>query len=513
MDKPKSSKHQRPIITFFVLGLLLSFIIALKPLVFGHINFWYDPARDLLLAWNNLKKLSLIGVPSGIPGIFYGPYWIWFLSLAMIVSKDPRVILFLVITVPYFILTPFIFYKLAKKWLGRVVGLSICLLFMFFFINNYNQIWNPNLAPLLFISEAYLFYISPNISSKVDVNSYLFLGIIQGLLLNFHISFGLGILLSLIIYFIVDLIWDLKKPTNKKNILFIWFINSGFFVAGFLIVFIPFFLFEIRHGFNQIKSLIYTFELAVFHNAPVVSQVGLSKAQIIDRFINRLTTLLSLPQNGSLMTFVIFLAVFGMLFMKSKKNISSQEVKILIFLILNIIGILVIYLTSKNPVWDYHFIAVEVIYLLLIGFLMRYSRLIRLAIIFWIAFLVLKNVLMFTHSFRQTKVYGPDLLSEKETVLHIFTDAGNLPFAYAASNAAIYTYEYDYLFKWLGETKYHFEPANQSNEAKIVYLIIPQDRQFDSVGFAQSKTPDKLYKSVRSWHEPDGGLIIRRQTF
>jgi len=61
----------------------------LYAIISGNISFWYDPARDMLSAWDNLHKLTLIGSTSGIPGIFYGPYWIWLLSIPIFFSKDP----------------------------------------------------------------------------------------------------------------------------------------------------------------------------------------------------------------------------------------------------------------------------------------------------------------------------------------------------------------------------------------------------------------------------------------
>src|SRR3989344_5586868 len=93
------------------LSILLPFFLFLNNIINGSIPFWFDPARDLLMALDNLKKPTLIGPPSGIPGIFYGPYWIWMASFSLIFSKDPRFTAVLVSFLPYFTVFPYILFR------------------------------------------------------------------------------------------------------------------------------------------------------------------------------------------------------------------------------------------------------------------------------------------------------------------------------------------------------------------------------------------------------------------
>src|SRR3989338_7604981 len=117
----------------YIFLLLVPFIIIIKPIFNGAIPFWYDPARDLLMAWDNLKKITLIGSTSGIPGIFYGPYWIWLLSIGVAISKDPRVVLFLIITLPYFIGVQLVIYFLNKSLIEKLAVPAIWILTIFCF--------------------------------------------------------------------------------------------------------------------------------------------------------------------------------------------------------------------------------------------------------------------------------------------------------------------------------------------------------------------------------------------
>ena len=90
-----------------IFSIIFVFYLTVRALYFGAFAFWFDPARDLALGLANLKKISLIGHPSGgLPGLFYGPYYIWFISFAELFNKDPRWIWFFFAAVPYFTLFP-----------------------------------------------------------------------------------------------------------------------------------------------------------------------------------------------------------------------------------------------------------------------------------------------------------------------------------------------------------------------------------------------------------------------
>src|SRR5438046_2413526 len=105
--------HKKLTVLVFLVSFLPAIIIIYKTLS-GSFPLWYDIARDLLSALANFQKPTLIGPTSGIPGVFYGPYWIWLLSFAQIFSHDPRIITLLVATIPYLFLFPFILFRFSK---------------------------------------------------------------------------------------------------------------------------------------------------------------------------------------------------------------------------------------------------------------------------------------------------------------------------------------------------------------------------------------------------------------
>src|SRR5579872_266406 len=89
-----------------ILILEVPYIYVITNLKLNGINLWFDPSRDLLAAWGNLTKPTLLGPPSGIPGLYYGPYWIWLLSFGLLFSKNPEIITIITATIPYLIILP-----------------------------------------------------------------------------------------------------------------------------------------------------------------------------------------------------------------------------------------------------------------------------------------------------------------------------------------------------------------------------------------------------------------------
>ncbi len=168
-----------------LLIFLISILPSLQSVILGGFPFWFDPARDLLLALDNLKKVTLIGPPTGIPGLFYGPYWIWLLSLPLLISRDPRFVVLVVQTLPYLVIFPLLLWQFRRLFTPMTV-VALWLLFILAFNKYATFLWNPHLAPLLFLFLTFL-----AIGKKTLVTALL-MGLVSGLILNFHFSFGVA---------------------------------------------------------------------------------------------------------------------------------------------------------------------------------------------------------------------------------------------------------------------------------------------------------------------------------
>ena len=497
----------RKITLLTLLSLIAIIVLSVIKILLGDFPFWHDPGRDLLLGLDNLKKPTLIGPPSGIPGIFYGPYWVWIISFAQLISWDPRIVLLIISTLPFFLIVPFLFFKYSKFFPKTIVFIMLFLLIFNF--SYYTQIWSPNLAPMLYLLLVYITVYKSFGNKTKDYLRLFLIGFISAQIINFHVSYGIGILISIFVYFIYIYFFEHKKHfENERKSFKNFFYKFLLLSTGSALNFVPYLAFEVRHGFMQIKSLIYTFQKALFFNSSVVSQQGLTASAIVGKSIEKIGISLGFGKGALIAAILIFLVFILSRFKKADKNLSLNQQKLFLLLMFNLFITLFIYLLSKNPVWDYHFLTVEIIILFFIGFIAYKFKIIEKLLLIWVVLLILIKITFNINEF--TKVdYKDNFRIEKKIVNLIFNDAGNKSFSYSAYNPAIYTYEYDYIFKWLKNEKYQSSQLNNS-ETNLIYLIVPKINAKEASSFISYKTPSKEYKSAKIWKMDNGISVYKR---
>jgi hypothetical protein len=498
-----------------ILFWLLPLCSALYSAYVGNFAFWYDPARDLLLAADNLKKVTLLGPPSGgIPGLFYGPYWIWLLSLSQLISKDPRLAVVLAGILPYFFLFPYLLYKFSRIF-GKKNMLLLWALFIFGFSGYAVQLWNPNLGPVLFLTYLYFMVFAGTKSKKQSALYYFLGGLFAGFLINFHISFGIVVILGSCVFIGVDMLIQIIKKKDAVSSLLLKALTTGIlFCLGIFITLIPFLVFELRHQFMQSLLVMHALQQSFLYNSAVTGGVGLTDADILMHFIGRLCTLLQVP----LLVTIAVVAEIGVYSVKQNKKTpitySSIELRLLLLLCIFIFTLLLSYLTAKNPVWEYHFVGVEILYLLLVGFVLKKLPQVQTILSVWVVILFLQQIVGFTAAISFDPLRVDSYVSDKQVVEGIYGDANKSPFAVYAFNPAIYTYNYDYLFKWLGKDTYGYLPENYKGDTQfdsVVYLIIPKISKNDRDGYVNFKTPNKNYTTTKTWNTKNNTTIIRRE--
>lgn len=496
----------------FLLVYLFPLFLSLKSILNGSIPFWYDNARDLLLALDNLKKPTLIGPPSGIPGIFYGPYWIWLLSGALSITRDPRFITFFLQLIPYFTIFPFLLFRFAQVF-GKRTMLILWFLFIFAYQNYTTFLWHPHMAPLFYLFLVYLGVFTDFSCRNSKTYTRLFIwGFVGGLLMLFHVSFGLAMLIGSFLFIIFESgYYHLPKKKTFKISSLIYFLFS--FCLGIFFSLVPFFVFEFRHNFLQVRAIWKAVTNAILYNSASVGQTGLSSGDILNSFF------LSVPAKLLNISPHIFfvLAAVSILFivyrgLPKKLSLSEEKKKLLRFLLICSISILYLYISSKNPVWDYHFIGVEIIYLLLLGIIIEQFSLVRSLIFLWTGVIFLSSVI---HFFKSVPIdpYSISTLSTKEHIVDlVYKDAGSSRFSVFVYSGAIYTYDFDYLFQWLGNDKYGYIPGKESTAGEFVYLIIPKSPESIQLDFINYKTPNKQFRTVYQWVIPDGTTVVKRSS-
>lgn len=495
-----------------ILGMALIYlvplIIVLHDVFFSNINFWYDPARDFLLGLSNLEKFTLIGPTSGIPGIFYGPYWIWLISLGLLFSKDPSIVIFLILTLPYFIFFPYLLYKFRKIFKKETLAI-VWILFVFNTGIYYAQNpWNPHIAPLLFMLLIYTItftdLLGKSISSKINI---LFIGLLSGLIINFHISFGLGIFVGTTVFLTMSIFKKVSiNKFNPRKMLSFHLLKIFIFWSGALITFLPFIIFELRHGFNQVKTTLNLF----YAKGSVVAVTGLSRDMILQNFFGSGAGLLKMQNTAFSLFLFLGLGYIFYLLVKGKVKYDIFETRLIMFIFSVICGILSLYLTSKNPVWPYHFIGVEIIFLLIIAIFIDKNLLLRritLLIAFYIFFL---NATSIPKAFSANQLTSHSLATQKYIVKTIHIDSKGKEYTVFAYSPSVYVYEYDYLFNWLFKKDVPYDPNANPHNSNLVYLIIPPVDKNIAMNFINASTPDTNYVTSKKWDIPDGTTILKR---
>ncbi len=488
----------------------LPFVFAMRDVFSLSTPFWYDPARDLLLAQENLQHIRLIGSTTGIPGVFYGPYWLWTLSLALVLTYHPSLITFLTLTLPYMLLLPLVLIRLRKK-IPNFPVIGVWLLFILGFSQYATQLWNPHPAPLLTFLFTYLaISLSFRDFSKRNIATIVCTGFVAGLLANFHLSFGIGLMVAGSVFATTLFLLQNRIYLRQVKLLFKSAALLLNFFIGMVAAFSPFILFEVRNDFLQSRALLHAFTNSFFYNSAVVGQVGMDQVTILNHFLSLPVKLLQLPPTHSWIVITAITTMFLLTILSTRKRLHfDYGLKLITFSLLTILIVGYIYLSSKNPVWDYHFIALESIVLLLIGGLASRSRLSSISLSFFAGILLLLSLFRFPETLRQNVLILPTLGAKIAIVEHVYNEAGNTPFSLAAYSPSLYTFDYDYLLRW--KQKQYSTSSFKEGPQSTIFLIIPPTTKSVRDDFINYKTPEVEYTTKKSTTFPDGTEVIKRQ--
>ncbi len=449
--------------------------------------FTYDVGRDMLALWNivHLHKLPLIGATTGLPGIFYGPWWYYLLTPFFIIfSGNPQGIAFLMALIG--IASIILGYYFGKRLGGELLGLIMAALISISpnLISLSSQIWNPNIAPLFVIFVLLVLFKIYKGEKRNSQLYYFLLGILLAFNIDLEIVFGLlfsaGIVLSVI--------FTMKRKILLKNILF--------FIIGALIIFAPRILFELRHQFLMTKAFIGFFS----HT----SSSGTSLS--IFEFFNRLGILFdqfnSTLAGGNLalgalclLFTVICLVLF---YKKSDKTIKNFINTSLIVIFVFIAGTIFF----SHDIWPHYLVGVPVFYVLLFAISLyllgkKTSLLIPTAVAIVIFFINLNPIVLYKTVTGPLWIGDASVYRNQLAVIdYTYRQANGKNFKYVVYTPPVYDYTYQYLYLWYGPQKYHYSPSVQSN---LAYFILEPDYQNPSrlTDWLKQRAGDgKIIKSI-----------------
>jgi len=476
--------------------ILIGAFLRLQGVFTNSFAFTYDVGRDMLALWNIVyaHKIPLIGATTGLPGVFYGPWWYYMLSIPFLMSSgNPQGI---ALTMSFIgILAIIAAFIVGKKAGGIFLGFCFSALIAAspVLISLSSQIWNPNIAPLFVI--LIIFVLGKIYSFKKENQKYYFLlGLLLALNIDFEIIFGLFLSLGVII----SLIWIKYKKISLKSI--------AFLLLGSFVIFAPRAIFELRHQFLMTKSFITFITGGNFsHSISSVLEALINRLNI---FFNLFNSTLAVENKILGLTFLIFILITLFIFYrgaeKSIKNLlKTSFVVIATFLIGTVF--------FSHDIWPHYLVGIPVFYIFIFSccFYFIYKRFscFLIPLIVLIIFLVNLNPIFIIQNLKKPLWEGDASVYRNQlgVIDYVYKEANGKEFKYVVYTPPVYDFTYQYLFKWYGPKKYKYSPTQKVN---IAYFIIEPDLGYPDRPKWWLEAREKDGKIIKE-QKIEGGIIIQ----
>lgn len=472
-------KFPRPdtivVIFIFLVALPKRIILPLN----GIFAFNYDQGRDFLAVAKIIyeKDLVLIGQTTGLQGVFYGPWWYYFLGpLVYVSSGDPqKVALFFAAFGVISVIVTFLLLKTLTNNLAISFSLSFVAATSILWMFGPTHIWNPTLTPFLLIVFVYMLHL---IAKNPKPLYFFALGVITFLIIDTSASFGLIFAIFLLISPFI-----FKKILMRKEYFLV-------FLGAFVVV-LPRIIFEFKNNFLITKSVIYTF----INPPPHFSQIS-----IYERLTERPQQYLKIFSEGftreveiigAIFIITIILIIIKLLFSKTYLKIKKDFV--LLYVVYLTVISLIFFTVYPASVWDYYLVGIPTILLVIIAKILSFAaedkNLNRLVIVILgsLVILNLRSNLLPSYS-ANWHGDGGTYNNEKKVVDYISEQSPHDYSVYAYS-PAIFDYPFDYLIYWYERRGLLEKPKERQ---KLMYLIIREasSKKYLSSGWYGDKTRD-----------------------
>ena len=478
-------KLQNNPLFYEISGIIWIFMAALpRRLIFplkGLFAFNYDQGRDFLavskIIWE--KDFTLIGQTTGLPGIFYGPWWYYFLAPVVFVSGgDPqKVAIFFAFLGVLSIVALYLLLKVLTNNIIISIMLATIASFSNLWMFGSPSVWNPSLTPIFLMISIYAAH---KITENFNPHHFFIYGISIFLAIDTTASFGA----LLFIFFIISP-FIFKKIFFRKQYLFA--------VIGAFIVLFPRILFELRNNFLMTKAL-----MAYLTNPKIYGE----RLTFFERVLPRLDQMLKIFSEGftnenealAISLIVLILSIFLILLKKNERMLSSLKKDfIFLYLFSLLLATIIFFIIFPDNVWDYYLVALPTLFILLIARLLSYGYQIK---ILKFPIVVILLVLIFLNfrtglipPFRTTwEGDGGTYINEKKVMDYIASN--NLhDFSFYAYTPAIFDYPFDYLIWWYAKRGLIKSPQEGQ---KTMYLVIREasTQKYSTSGWYGDKTKD-----------------------
>jgi len=259
-------KNQKFLNWFILLGILLFAAFLRLYRIQDYMTFLGDEGRDVLIVKDIIegieslfsgnfsdasKKLTLLGPTASVGGFFLGPIYYYFMTPFLWLFNynpvGPAIMVALFGTA-----TVFLVYKIGREFFGTRVGLFSAFLYSIspLVIAYSRSSWNPNLMPFFSLLTLYVLYRALK-TNKIKL--FILCGFLFGILMQIHyLTLFLGVIAAIYVFLI-----RVYSILYRHSSVIIRVLKDYFYILiGFLVGWLPFLAFEVRHGFPNIQSII-----------------------------------------------------------------------------------------------------------------------------------------------------------------------------------------------------------------------------------------------------------------
>ncbi len=495
--KFKFSNLFTPTLIILYVLIIIGSYLRLEGIFDNSFAFTYDVGRDLIAVGDIVtgQKLSLIGPTSGLPGVFYGPWWYLMLAPFFVLSSgNPQGIAFFM-SLLGILLIPLSFY-FGKRLNGDFLALSLAGLAAVSpsLISLSSQIWSPNIAPVFVLLSFILLY--KIYSGKDNPIIYFLLGFVTFLNSEAEIIFGVlftgGVVISVIL---------IKKLTLKP-------ISVIAFLLGTVIVISPKILFEVKHNFLMTQSFIKYFQSG--------AEKDMVSGGVVDILINRLDIFINefsyAVAFGNKVAGIILLVATIISIIYFYKRISSNEKKLIITSTIILIVFFAGTLFFAHNIWPHYLVGLPIIYILLVSIALANlkfklkSYTISYIVLFLLIVINLNPISVYQSFSTSWEGNAAVYRNQLNVVDSIYAQTKNKRFKYVVYTPPLHDYTYRYLFEWRGK-KYNMKPSIQADTA---YFILEPDPEDPSrlTRWLQERAGDGKIKKSKKY---DGGIIVQER--
>lgn len=487
---------------------LLAFVVALFLRAYAlsrDFIFVYDQGRDAIAVEALLNgKLTLIGPTTGLQGVFLGPLYYYFLApFYFLGGGDPMVAAYAIVVLDS-LLVLFLFI-VGNRLGGKLMGVLAAFFYCFSSIQiNYAK-WLSNPSPLPF-TALLMFFVLLIALTRRKALLFFAVGILLGACIQFEAANALFYLPTIVIIVCTENIIEYIHTKKRKYVNFLvrLFTEGVLVAAGFGIMLIPQFLFEVRHGFLSTRALIASFAAG-------------NRVKLIPNLIPRANVLYALYTqawfpNHPLLFGIVLVAVIIFVIIFYKQLFSKREFRLVFFWFVIPTFFELTYTGNQGNFWSYYVISQHLALYLLVAYVIAYAfgRMRRFRSSFKLGLVVLGIAFLITNYVPWKGVLTPyalriSLSEQEDAIRWIYAQSGTQPFGVWAYTPSYQDDVYRYLFSYFGKMKGIY-PVQHPEHTHLMFLIVEDDIQHLARESAWIFEHEEIGKGIA--HSRFGAIVV-----